>query len=329
MRYTDGILKITILTSTLAALVTGCASSPGIKEDKAAVEKSKAYLEGLQLVEAGARSARRSTCALLEKSEMPEVSTTGPSKKWREMITRGNTCAGEQKFGTLKMLAQQMSEADIDSPWGPYFLSVAAEGEGDLARALWMIDLAQKKAGGKAGLFYYQRGRVLMQMKETARAVDEIEKAVKLEPTLLAGHLYLAQLHHRDQEWDRAEGYYKKVLAQDTRNYHALVGLAEVRLADDSAKEAVELYTRAIELDESQLGPWLRLGWIYENAQKNNEHALGTYKRLKASLDRGTVKGRPDFDLGAKIKALEETIKAQAARATASTKDSEEKRSVK
>jgi tetratricopeptide (TPR) repeat protein len=302
-------MKNLVLLGSTALLATACATGGGIGNDKVAAEKSKAYLEGISYVLAGSSGG---TCALPTASQKTAMSSTdAPSKEWKDLLQKASACAGEKNWKTLEPVAETMARIDINAPWGAYFLSVAAEGRGDWQRALWMDELAQKKAGVPNGLFLYQHGRIMLGMKDTTRAMSDVRKAVAVEPRLTMGHMFLAQIHQRDLEWDQAGEHFAAVLAQDDRNVTALAGLAEVRFHQDKHQEAADLYSKAISWNGTHVDWWLRLGSLYENNLKNPALALNTYKGLRTLLDKGEVKQRPtSIDLNAKIKTLEDSMNA-------------------
>lgn len=324
-------MKLIASLAALGLLSAACASSPtsGIKEDKLAAARSAPYVDGVNVVPVGTRGSQGGSCSVPNLSL--KAKSEGPSKDWKDLLGRANTCVSEKNWGTLENLANEMARADIDSPWAAYYLSVAAEAKGDLPRAMWMVELAQKKAGGKSGLLLYQRGRVWLRMKETSKAVADIQKAVGLEPRLAEGHLFLAEIYSRDLEADKAVTHFRAALDKDAKNYRALTGLAEALLAKGGdGKESADLYNRAIAVNGNQLQPWVRLGYIYEALQKNNELALNAYQGLKGKMESGAVKEKPDFDLGAKIKTLQDSVNsARMPAAQASSKNVDEKRSVK
>lgn len=313
-----------LIWGVAAVLATGCATGGSGSTDRVAAEKSKAYIEGLQYVVAGSAGGVCAAPTALQKSAMS--ATSGPSKEWRDLLQKASACAGDKNWKTLEQVAETLARIDINAPWGSYFFSVAAQGVGDYQRALWMIELAQKKAGAPNGLFLYQRGRIMLSLKDTAQAMKDVTKAVSLEPRLLMGHLFLAQIHQRDLEWDAAGEHYAAVLAQDDRDVMAVAGLAEVRFNQSKYQESADLYSKAIAMNGTHLDWWLRLGSVYENHLKNPELALTAYKSLRSSLDRGVVKQRPNsLDLNAKIKSLEDSMTAArqpAAQASAAKQDS-------
>lgn len=314
-------MKKLILLAPL--LATACATTGGAPTDKQAAEKSRAYVDGMTFVLAGTQGG---TCAPPSVAQTNALSSAdGPSKDWKDLLGKASACAGDKNWVTLEKVAETMARTDINAPWGAYFMSVAAEGTHDSQRALWMIELAEKKAGLPNGLFLYQHGRVMLDMKETSKAMSDVQKAVALEPKLIAGQLFLATIHQRDLEFDKAGEHYAAVLAQDDRNVAALSGLAEVRISQGKHQEAADLYAKAISWNSSHLDWWLRLGSLYETNLKNNELALQTYKGLRTSLDKGDVKQHPTtIDLGAKIKTLEDSVSAArqpAAQASAAKPD--------
>lgn len=303
-----------------ACATTGGGEGPSaVKEDKAAIERSKSYLEG---VDYGPARAAGTICAVPAGADRLLSSTTGPSKEWKEWTARANACAEKKDWRTLEQLGQVMARVDLNSPWGAYYLSVAAEGRGDWARAMWMNDLAQKKAGGVNALFAYQKGRILLNAKETSKAIAEFERATSLSPAFGGAHLYLAQIYHRDLEWDQAHKHYAAALGIESGNVDAMVGLAEAKLHRDDGKGAAELYSKVITAQPSRGEAWIRLAFIYETVLKDNQQALNTYKGYKSSLDRAVVRERPSFDLNQKIKVLEESVKPSG-RAQASVESAE------
>jgi tetratricopeptide (TPR) repeat protein len=317
--------------SALSLALTACASlqqAPSV--DKVAIEKSKIYLDAVEVVQA---SSTLAVCAVPPGLENAYSSGKGASPQWKDLLARASKCAYEKNWATLETIAQTMSRLDIDSPWGPYFMSVVANEYGNQARAHWMIDLAEKKAGTKLGLFAYQRGRIYLQSAktaqhpETSKAMDEFEKAVALDPKLVDASIYLAGVHYRDHEWKEAAAQYSLVLAQKPGFYQALVGMAESKFHMGDSKAAASFYAKAIEADGHQLQPWIRTAEIYESL-KDTELALATYRDLRHAIDTGSVKQRPEFDLGAKIKTMESVVHPPE-RAQASVKEVDAKRSKK
>jgi tetratricopeptide (TPR) repeat protein len=301
--------------AALALTVVGCATTTQqvVKDDPAAAKASAAFLNSVTLVPASEKLSIKATCSVPNEAQKPAGAlAAGPSKDWRMLVAHANVCVKEKNWKTLETLAYSIARIDVDSPWGAYFLSVSAEGTGDLHRGIWMAGLAQKKAGGRSGLFAYQKGRILFRMKDTANAMKEIEQAVALDPKLTEGYLFLADVYRRDLETDKAAKSYAAALEAEPANYKALTALGEIKLEQNQHIEAADYYSRAVGSHPEQLEAWLRLAFIYETVEKNGNQALTTYKSLRSSIDSRVVNGRPDFDLNAKINALEQTLAPRA-----------------
>lgn len=308
---------IAVSAAAFVQTFAGCSTSgkkaESLDDKKAAAEaaaKSQVYLSGVDVMKIEGKLADAKPCTVPpEAQKAPPGQGTGQSKDWRKLVGHANTCVKEKNWKTLETLAAAIARIDIDSPWGAYYLSLAAEGAGENQRALWMIDLAQKKAGGTSGLFAYQKGRLFFALGEIPRAMKEVEKAVQIDTRLGEGYLFLAEIYHRDLEYDRAVAAYRAALQNDGKSAKALTGLAEVRLVQGAGVEAADLYAKAVLSQPENLRLWLRLAYIFESVQKNSAQALATYRDLKTSIDRGQIRERTEFDLGAKIKALEDLVK--------------------
>ncbi len=311
----QGKLGAVVSTGLASLLSVACATGGGVQEDKQAAEKSRAYLDGISFVVAGTAGGKCDVPTTTQKNAL--TANEGTSKEWKDLLSKASACVGEKNWKTLDQVAETLARVDLNAPWGAYFFAVSAEARGDYQRALWMTDLALKKAGGQAPLFSYQRGRVLLGMKETSKGMNEIQKAVGLDPKLVHGHMFLAEIYHRDLEWNKAGEHYEAVLKIDEKSPLALAGLGEVRMQQGKAEEASQLYARAVSLRPSRGDWWLRLAGIYEVSLKNNELALSAYKNLRSSVDKGDVKPRPAVDLNGKIKSLEDAVATARQPATA------------
>lgn len=298
-------MRDTSLTLVFFLLLAGCATQ-GVNQKtlgKSGSGKQKEFVDQFSVVSASAPGGKKANCT-------PE--SDGQSLSGKELVARAHQCVREKNWKSLESLGNSIAQVKAESPWGAYFLSVAAEGVGNLPRAMWMIELSQKKAGKPVGLFLYQRGRIWLEMKDTTAGLVDLEKAVDLEPGLVDGHLYIAEVYHRDLDLAKAQKHYEQALHLDPKSLRALGGLAEIHIVKEAGGPAAELYSRYVDLDPNQMKPWLRLAWIQESLQKNNELALNSYTSLKRLIDKGSIREKPSFDLSSKIKSLETAVRTAA-----------------
>jgi hypothetical protein len=81
-----------------------------------------------------------------------------------------------------------------------------------------------------------------------------------------------------------------------------------------------------VAMKSSDVRAWTRLAFIYETVQKSPAQALNAYKNLRSALPKSSEK--PDFDVNAKIKTIEESMQPRVP-AQASTQTVDENKKVK
>lgn len=234
-------------------------------------------------------------------------------KSWRKenlkiLTTLAGDCARLAKYERVEQIGNLIAQLHHQTPWGPFFLSLAAEGRKEYARALWMIDLAIKKSP-RTALLHYQKGRIHWQLAEYPQAVENYNIAVKENPKFADPRLFLAQLAFRDHDFKTAHQHFSAVIDFDSDHIGAVVGLAETKMAMSDAKGAIELYERAVNLSPRNLGYRFKLAELYEKGPKDYARALAIYKRLQSmtSESRKPAEEIP-FDLNEKIKSLEKIV---------------------
>ena len=194
-------------------------------------------------------------------------------------MNKTNACISKQNLAMAEKLAKILANEHHVSPWGPYYLSLIAEQKGQAMRAVWMIDLALKKAPGK-GILLFQKGRLLWKQNKPTLAMELYEAAVRETPELVDAHMSLAQVYYRDQEFEKAGKHFEKVVKYDRRNANAFIGLAECELEDGDEAAAVNYLEKAISLKPANLALRMRQARIYENQLEDFKAALKRYKAI-------------------------------------------------
>ena len=91
-----------------------------------------------------------------------------------------------------------------------------------------------------------------------AKAREAAQKAIDIDNNLALGHYALAYIQTSyDWDWSGADMEFKKALILDPSNIGAINGMANLALALGRFDEAIQLYTRALELDP--LRPIIRI----------------------------------------------------------------------
>jgi tetratricopeptide (TPR) repeat protein len=299
----NGLMKHKILTlvSTLSVLaLIGCATG-GVSNkfsNKKASKASKVYTKGV---------VGESIIAYSKSKTCPKSLKDLDKKNWQKLIAIANACVSQQNFAMTEKLAKILANEHHVSPWGPYYLSLVAENKGQVLRSLWMIDLALKKAPGK-GILLFQKGRLLWKQNQPTLAMELLEAAADEMPELTDAHMTLAQVFYRDQEFQKAEKHFAKVVEFDERNANAFIGLAECELEDGNESSAVEHLEKAISLKPAALDLRMRQARIYENQLENYQAALEKYKTIVKLSSRKKLDQPVTKKLNETIKRLETKV---------------------
>ena len=283
------------LSLFLSFLFLGCASAPKSSTDVVAMEKSKVYRQSVGSVTQS--SLKPGLCA--KHTENVRVKWD-----WRDAVMAANSCLKANDLIRVDEIGNELSTRNPAAPWGPYFLASVAREKGQLERAIWMSELAIRRATD-IGVLHYLKGQILWNKKEYGPAVASFEKSTQLDDSILPAHLFLGQVYYRDQDYDKASKHYYSVLKVEPRNPVALAGIAESQLHDNNSQGALNAYHRLAEAYPSNGQYLLRIAEIYEYVLSDWPQALSTYRVLNENIKRGLVLKGSEYSLTAKIKELE------------------------
>jgi tetratricopeptide (TPR) repeat protein len=218
------------------------------------------------------------------------------------------SCARLGRSERVEQLGDHLAQKHHATPWGPFYLAVAAEQRKELPRALWMINLALQRAP-REGLLHYQKGRIHWALGEYKSAVESYRACVKESPRFVDAHLFLAQLHFRDQDYKNAVEHFLNVVRYEPESSVGAAGLGESYAQLGNIGSAIEFYERAVTAGPRNLTYRFRLAGLYENGQKNYESALNVYRKIKTLVsEQRTPAEEIPLDLNEKIRRLEDTI---------------------
>lgn len=285
----------------IGLMLSGCATTPPSSKnqsfDSAAKERARIYLKDLTSVDFRYSNTGRSCAAPVEGDE------------WKVWVLAAGSCVQKGDWSLVEKLGNEMASREVDSPWGAYFLGLASIHKGEFLRAHWLFDLAEKKAGGPIGIVRYEKARLLEREEGPSSAAKEMKEAVRLESSLVAGHLWLAQVYHRDRVLAEAEKYYRQALELKSDLWPALSGLSEILIDKNDGIEAAIILSRAMILRPESAETRVKLAHVYENMTKEPVKGLQTLRELRVAMEKGRAKGRVGFDLNTKILTLEKSLK--------------------
>ncbi|MGE3683866.1 MAG: tetratricopeptide repeat protein [Bdellovibrionales bacterium] len=167
---------------------------------------------------------------------------------WKKVVARANACTKAKDWPKVREMGDHLAVHAPLTPFGPYYLSLEAAARRDYPRALWMLELALKKAP-KEGLFLYQLGRVHWEMGEKELALKELKQAAESNPTLTEAHYMVGRMALMRDESSEAERWIKRALANDSRHSASLLAMAEIKMKSSSWVEAERWLQEALRAD--------------------------------------------------------------------------------
>src|SRR5262245_11203094 len=114
-----------------------------------------------------------------------------------------------------------------------------------------------------------------------AEALVAFERLVTANPDDREARLWIARLHERNGDTERAEAVYRSVLLEDPINVDAMVGVASAELARHELSDAVVVLERSEELAPRNATVLMMLGLAHREAGQD-ARALDYFERAYA-----------------------------------------------
>lgn len=224
--------------------------------------------------------------------------------QWKQLVTLSGQCVRAKNFIQVERIANQLAKIEPESPWGGYFLSLAAEAKKDMPRAYWMVELALKKAP-EDGIILFQRARLHWSEKNHTLALKDLESAIKYNPSIPDAHLQMAQVQFTLGDISSAIDSFNRTLQLDSNQELAWYGLAEAKFQKKSYDEAYSHFQRVRRMNPKNAMSSLRMAQIQEIHFKNMDKSLELYRSLQRDVSLNRLDGQLPVNLSEKIKALE------------------------
>jgi len=291
----------------------GCATTPGTEMEKGVAKKKKASgeLQDVRSVD-DTYSSNINTVSTLRKvkSRVACVDHDKVDKKnWRDLLEAGFSCIQGKQWSPLSSIASKLSHNHLKAPWGPYYRSIVAEHRGDLARSIWMADLALKKSPDNA-LILYQKARILWLTKRESESYSLMKKVVAADSKNYDALLFLGNIHYRDREFKEALAYYNKILQFNSGDEQYRAALGESLYFSGKYKESVKHYKAASSKMKLNGSLYYKIGLAYKNlkdwelSKTYLEKAISQKRKGRSLASLGDMKIRDSLkEVVAKINA--------------------------
>lgn len=116
---------------------------------------------------------------------------------------------------------------------------------------------------------YSMRANIYEMTKEYAAAIADLDQVLKLDAKSILGYYQRGNLHYRVGNIPAAKADYEKMLRENPRSQEAMVGLARVAAKEGNAKEANEIIDGAVALTPSKASIYQRRAGIRRQLADN------------------------------------------------------------
>lgn len=260
-------LKYTAI-AVLALTLSACASkpsTPGKADAKSAAQSTTTKDEPVKPTyeeKVGAISVDE----MSPKAKCPAENAWN-GQDWKKIIPMANACVKAKNWQRVESIGSYLGIHASLTPWGAYYMSVAAGQRKDYPRAVWMMDLALKKAPNE-GLFHYQLGRLHWEQDDDQGALKELKIASELNPALTDAHWVMGQIALQQGDMTAAEKLLQKALDNDSKHWPALMAMASLRAKEKNWEQAESLLSRALKINPKDAKARQALGQVQEQQAK-------------------------------------------------------------
>ncbi len=154
-------------------------------------------------------------------------------------------------------------------------------------------------------------GLILLQEKETEKAMLQFKRAVEVRPDFVPSHVVLANLALELEDYPGAEAHLRRVLQADGKNAGALVLLGVAYKGMGQYDKALAAYEDAEKVDPNLAAIYLNRGIILAEQKDAPERAVDLYKRYM-QLQGGDVALRAENPVFVLLREAESAVQLKA-----------------
>ncbi len=257
--------KLCVVAALGSALsLLGCASKPAAKgTGKVAVAEAKEEVKPTYSEKVGAMTVAE----VSSKTKCPKDGAWN-GQDWKKIIPMANACVKAKEWRRVENIGAYLGIHASLTPWGAYYMSLAAGNRKDFPRAIWMMELALKKAPNE-GLFHYQMGRMYWEQEDDVNALKSLKLASEKNPDLTDAHWVMGQIALQRGEHPQAEKLLERALDNDPRHWGALMAMASLRTKEKNWDQAESLLSRALRVNPKDTKARQALNQVNEMQAKN------------------------------------------------------------
>ncbi|MBP9674371.1 MAG: tetratricopeptide repeat protein [Bacteriovoracaceae bacterium] len=182
------------------------------------------------------------------------------------MLGSVHTALEEKK--SAKAIYEQMLKRNPHQEIACFFLSQLHEEDKKFREALATLDKCMRGTASTNGNLFFQRGKILLQMKDYSQAIVAFRNSLNIDPEFFRSALALGAIFEEQKKYDEAIKTYKKYLKKDAENTSVLTKLLENLFVQNRYNESIPVLEQLVDLDPADLNMKMRLALLYMSERK-------------------------------------------------------------
>lgn len=248
------------------------------------------------------------------------------SKKWNEVLTESlkviaqNSDNEEAYYGilrssdsiydeTIKMIKEKITNEPENGVWS-FTLSHIYIRHGKYDKAILCLNHLQSNEEYRRLAFYWI-GECYDKLDDQRLVIETMNKVINQDSTIVDYYLKRANALFYEQELDRAEKDYRKIIDLEKEYaYYSLYRLGWIREMQERYNEALDYYNMSILLKEDYAYTYMMKGSLLKDYFNDMDNATVAFKKcieLDNGISEGTCKQYAYLALGDTEKAIEIT----------------------
>ncbi|MCB4790258.1 MAG: tetratricopeptide repeat protein [Elusimicrobia bacterium] len=259
---------------------------PGIKELKTVLKLNPIHLNAHLLLVNAYRNKGMDQEALRQLEEAGEINKKDKEAQGQIHYERGLIYYGQEKYDLSVIELEKALESNPCHVNAQLLLAVLYKNKNRYEEALILLEKAEETSNGNKEIdnrVHYEKGQIYFSQKKYGLSIEELKRAVELDPSHINARLLLAIVYENHGLYEDALIQLDKAAGENKRDKGIKAQehceRAHVYFKQQRYELSLKELNKALKLDRSNIKARLLLAKIYKD-QKNYEEALNEFDIL-------------------------------------------------
>ncbi|MCD6298402.1 MAG: tetratricopeptide repeat protein, partial [Deltaproteobacteria bacterium] len=158
--------------------------------------------------------------------------------------------------------------------------------------ALQTCEMQKQKTGenpSNLALIEFLEGNIFLSKKDLKKAQEHFEKAIEINPTIMASYVALARIYVQEKKIDQAVSQYEAVLKKQPKYLAGYMALGAIYEQKGDGQKAETYYRKALEVKKDFAPAANNLAWNLAQGGGNVDEALGFARIAKEKMPKSAA----------------------------------------